>query len=389
VPVPAKATQRHWTGSKQVEYRCQEAKGAGFSLQCSDGDPWWGACHPVGWPTCNLSSDAFAHLPTFKAPLESDFVSSPLPPSISSQYASVDPALLILASEGPISLTTPTPDCSPPPPPPLEDFLIIGASLNLVDKHLLVACGGSKCFSWDMEHPGRWQFFSDTRERREGHGAAAMKDSSGNLLLLGGYLSQFTAEIVPNGPLIPLQHAVFGSCLIHLVDQLIVTGGGTEYHHYADRYDLTGKSRDLTGFIGPLPDILQGRGLHACGSFTDSNGDQVLIVTGGRTPDPNDSYSTMPIDTTELLLPAASSWIPGAALPRPLFGARAASLPLTLIVTGGQLDNDDDNDGEEDPTDQIIRYLPNEERWEIQEWKLPLPSSNHALLPVDLAKHCT
>ena len=105
----------------------------------------------------------------------------------------------------------------------------------------------------------------------------------------------------------------------------------------------------------------------------DGNILQVLIVTGGRTPDPNDSYSTMPIDTTELLLPAASSWvrrrrkvdrsktfpsqIPGAALPRPLFGARAASLPLTLIVTGGQLDNDDDNDGEEDPTDQVEKFV--------------------------------
>ena len=45
---------------------------------------------------------------------------------------------------------------------------------------------------------------------------------------------------------------------------------------------------------------------------------------------------------------------PGAALPRPLVGARAASLPLTLIVTGGQVDDDDDNDGEEDdPMDQV------------------------------------
>ena len=41
----------------------------------------------------------------------------------------------------------------------------------------------------------------------------------------------------------------------------------------------------------------------------DGNIVQVLIVTGGRTPDPNDSYSTMPIETTELLLPAASSWV--------------------------------------------------------------------------------
>ena len=41
------------------------------------------------------------------------------------------------------------------------------------------------------------------------------------------------------------------------------------------------------------------------------------------------------------------------------------------------------------PPVQIIRYLPNEERWEIQEWKLPLPSSYHAVLPVDLANLCT
>ena len=83
------------------------------------------------------------------------------------------------------------------------------------------------------------------------------------------------------------------------MDQLIVTGGGSDFHQYVDRcfsiqvhiwagwmdgwklvdelhrYDLTGTSRDLTGFIGPLPDLLKGRGSHACGSFTDSNGDQV------------------------------------------------------------------------------------------------------------------
>jgi len=338
------------------------------------------------------------HLPTFKAPLESDFLFS-LPPPISSQYASLDPALLILASDqGPVSLTSPTPDCSPPPPPPLEEFIFEGASLTLVNENLLVACGGSKCFSWNMEQRRHWQLFADTSERRVGHSAAAMADGSGRVLLLGGYSNQNTAEIVPDGLLIPLQHAVFESCLIHLVDQLIVTGGGTEYHHHVDRYDLTGKSRDLTGFIGPLPDLLQGRGLHACGSFTDSNGDQVLIVTGGRSPDPNNlgwespeldlelnpgrCCSTIPIDTTEILLPAAISWTPGAALPRPLVGARAASLPLTLIVTGGQLGDD------QDPTDQIIRYLPDEERWEIQEWKLPVPSSNHAILPVNLASLC-
>ena len=130
MPVSAEATQCHRTGGEQgkeeelyleaflfsllpvklyirivtyshskVEYRCQEAKGAGFSVQCSDINPWWGSCHLDGWPSCNLSAHALAHLPTFKATLESDFTSS-LPPSISSRYASVDPALLVLDSEG-------------------------------------------------------------------------------------------------------------------------------------------------------------------------------------------------------------------------------------------------------------------------------------------------
>ena len=35
------------------------------------------------------------------------------------------------------------------------------------------------------------------RERRVGHSAAAMADGSGRVLLLGGYLNQNTAEIIP------------------------------------------------------------------------------------------------------------------------------------------------------------------------------------------------
>ena len=35
------------------------------------------------------------------------------------------------------------------------------------------------------------------RRGREGHGAAALTDGSGNVLLLGGYTAHNTAEIVP------------------------------------------------------------------------------------------------------------------------------------------------------------------------------------------------
>ena len=89
---------------------------------------------------------------------------------------------------------------------------------------------------------------------------------------------------------------------------------------------------------------------------------------------------------------------PGAPLPRPLMGARAASLPLALFVTGGEVDDE--------PTDQVVlaqpfpfltiiypfqimRYMPEEQRWELQDWKLPLPSAYHALLPVDIGLLCT
>ena len=79
-------------------------------------------------------------------------------------------------------------------------------------------------------------------------------------------------------------------------------------------------------------------------------------------------------------------------------GATAASLPLALFVTGGEVDDE--------PTDQVVfaqlfplltitypfqimRYMPEEQRWELQDWKLPLPSAHHALLPVDIGLLCT
>ena len=114
-------------------------------------------------------------------------------------------------------------------------------------------------------------------------------------------------------------------------------------------------------------------------------------MTGGVSPDPNNLAYGSPewesldpeslslhccnsilLDTTEILLPGASAWVnsifstnlisllpyfvreekqflpqtPGAPLPRPSMGARAASLPLALFVTGGEVDDE--------PTDQVV-----------------------------------
>ena len=65
----------------------------------------------------------------------------------------------------------------------------------------------------------------------------------------------------------------------------------------------------------------------------DYNNDvQVLLVTGGY--DKNFNY----LDSTELLLPSATSWSYSAALPSPRYGLRGATLDNKVIMTGTNSD---------------------------------------------------
>ena len=55
---------------------------------------------------------------------------------------------------------------------------------------------------------------------------------------------------------------------------------------------------------------------------------QVLLVTGGRGGDSGE------LDSTELLLPSASSWMYTAALPSPRASLKGATLDNKVIMTG-------------------------------------------------------
>ena len=59
---------------------------------------------------------------------------------------------------------------------------------------------------------------------------------------------------------------------------------------------------------------------------------QVLLVTGGN-------YGGN-LDSTELLLPSATSWIYSGALPSPRSSLRGATLDNKVIVTGTNTNND-------------------------------------------------
>ena len=57
---------------------------------------------------------------------------------------------------------------------------------------------------------------------------------------------------------------------------------------------------------------------------------QVLLVTGG--------YDGNRLDSTELLLPSATSWIYSAALPSPRSFLRGATLDNKVVMTGTSSD---------------------------------------------------
>ena len=59
---------------------------------------------------------------------------------------------------------------------------------------------------------------------------------------------------------------------------------------------------------------------------------QVLLVTGGQ--DSNFDY----LDSTELLLPSATSWTTSAALPSPRYYLRGATLDNKVVITGTNSD---------------------------------------------------
>ena len=59
---------------------------------------------------------------------------------------------------------------------------------------------------------------------------------------------------------------------------------------------------------------------------------QVLLVTGGE----DSSYNTL--DSTELLLPSATSWTTSAALPSPRTSLSGATLDNKVLVTGTNSD---------------------------------------------------
>merc|ERR1712183_285096 len=100
------------------------------------------------------------------------------------------------------------------------------------------------------------------------------------------------------------------------------------YHGKVDRYDSQGT------YLGSLPDLNKARSGHACTTFVASNGEEGLLVAGGR----GEVYTVSV--STELYLPSTGRWTSGENIPRGVEFLKAVRLNQRLVLIGGDRNGD-------------------------------------------------
>merc|ERR1712099_58335 len=118
----------------------------------------------------------------------------------------------------------------------------------------------------------------------------------------------------------------------------------------------------------------------------DSQDRAVLLVTGGSDGDifTGGSY----LDSTELLLPSATSWSYSAALPSPRVYLRGATLDNKVIMTGGY--TVDLNTATRLHLNEILEFNAEEGTW-IKVGPMPINRRSHAVSVInyrEIADYC-
>jgi len=142
------------------------------------------------------------------------------------------------------------------------------------------------------------------------------------LLLMGGYYSRATTELVGGGEQYNLQQDTSSACGITEPgsdNTIILTGGYGPINTVA----IYG----YNGFIGALPSLQIARFGHGCGMLFVT-GKKVFVVAGG--------YNSRYLDSTELLYEGEESWVTGQALPRTLGYPASVSLADSVLLIGGR-----------------------------------------------------
>jgi len=196
-----------------------------------------------------------------------------------------------------------------------------GHTLDQLGDGTVLACGGDGAYkTCDKSDGTSWSHHSTLQYSRAYHTSLP---GHHDLLLMGGYYSRNTSELVEGGEQFNLQRDTGGACGITEPesDYIILTGGWGPL-------DIVAKYT-VHGFIGNLPSLKIGRFGHGCGVFDTITGKKVYVVAGGE----DNNYEDL--SSTEVLYDGELSWVTGQALPRTLYYPASASLANSVLLLGG------------------------------------------------------
>jgi len=218
-------------------------------------------------------------------------------------------------------------------------------------------CGGLLCGGWrghpDSDYCLKWDSetgtFSGTQvERSIGpyHGLSCWDLGDRGVLIMGRTTNLVSVNGLTSSPSFPLQHEIVYRCGIDLGESYVLTGGlmwtGSEWEKSSkvSFYSTTGWTEDL-------PDLKIARSHHACSFYTTDSGDNVLMITGGKSTTTDDGMAS-----TEIYRNNVWSVLPSAVLPSPTYGLSAGKIDDTIFLLGGK------------PTVGILRFNSRTEKWE-------------------------
>ena len=144
----------------------------------------------------------------------------------------------------------------------------------LVGRHFpsqtgLVTCGSSEAATCETFIEGSWVETHTLSQRRHQHSAWA--SPQGVLIIGSSYGSATTTELLTDdgntSPGFTLDYATRGACSIEEEQEVVITGGHDKLS-LVTKYQMSGQSQSL-------PSLNTGRHWHACGYFTNTNGNIV------------------------------------------------------------------------------------------------------------------
>jgi len=243
-------------------------------------------------------------------------------------------------------------------------------------------CGGlwvknpdvqTTCLKFAPEEDG-WTYSHTLSHKRVGHSSWM---TNKGLLLMGGWLSDTTTEILPADggegvPSFELEYKTKYACSIPDLDShsVVLTGGGfdEDFSKLVSRYNLH-------GFVEDLPQLTEGRFDHGCGSYRRADGTQVMLVAGGI------DHRGLHVASTEILVGNSGSWKTVTQLPdlphnrEGYGGIKGATLGNTLYMSGGY-------DGMYEH-DEILEWKDDTEEW-VEIGTMKMTRSFHSMTPITL-----